>query len=70
MIFFVNFATVAVKFTSLNSKIVKYGSDFTNFEKIAKIYCCKMETVDFFSRKIRQICQNVPKTTTSKLKVP
>ena len=32
-----NFATVAVKFTSLNSKIAEYGSDFTNFENIAKI---------------------------------
>ena len=29
-----NFATVAVKFTSLNSKIAKYGSDLTNFENI------------------------------------
>ena len=27
---------LAVKFTSLNSKIAKYGSDFTNFENIAK----------------------------------
>jgi len=29
-----------------------------------------METVDFFLQKIRQICQNVPKTAASKLKVP
>ena len=28
-----------------------------------------METVDSFLRKIRQICQNVPKTAASKLKV-
>ena len=32
-------------------------------------FCCKMETVDFLKRKIRQLCQNVPKTTSSKLKV-
>ena len=29
--------TVAIEFTSLNSKIVKYGSNFTNFENIAEI---------------------------------
>ena len=36
-------------------------------------FCCKMETVDFFFlflRKIRQICQNVPKTAATKLKEP
>ena len=32
-------------------------------------FCCKMETEDFLLRKIRQICQNVPKTDVSKLKV-
>ena len=32
-----NFATVVVNFTSYNSSIAKYGSDFTNFENIAKI---------------------------------
>ena len=31
-----NFATVAVQFTSQNSKIAKYGSDCTNFENIKK----------------------------------
>ena len=31
------FAIVAVKFTSLNSKIANYGSNFTNFENISKI---------------------------------
>ena len=32
-----NFATVAIKFTSYNSKIAKYGSDLNNFENIANI---------------------------------
>ena len=32
-----NFATVVVNFTSYNSSIAKYGSDFTNFENNAKI---------------------------------
>ena len=31
------FIFMAVKFTSQNSKIAKYGSDFTNFENIAKM---------------------------------
>ena len=46
-----NFATVAVKFISQNSKIAKYGSDFTNFENIAKIkkkYFINIISADIF----------------------
>ena len=59
------------------------GKVFENIAKKKKFYqysigghffvynfCCKMETVDFFKRKIRHICQNYPKTAASKLKVP
>ena len=42
---------VAVKFTSLNSKIANYGSDSTNFENIAKIkinYFINVVSADIF----------------------
>ena len=45
---------MAVKFTLENSKIAKYGFDFTNFENVKekkKNFCCKMETRHFFCEK-------------------